>query len=111
MIVALHSIVREGRERDYDIEHRTVWPELAFLLRDCGIADWQIWRSGVNLFHLVDCEDFDAAMARLDESPVNERWQCHINTIVDHFVPGPSGQALQSVWSLAQQLAEGRPHA
>ncbi len=109
MIVALHSILRDGREQDYDVEHRTVWPEVAAMLRDCGVADWQIWRSGIHLFHIVDCDDFDAAMAQLDLSEVNQRWQRHINTIVDHFVSGPTGQALNSVWSLAGQLAQGAP--
>jgi L-rhamnose mutarotase len=104
MIVALHSIIREGRELDYDREHRTVWPELADLLRQCGIADWKIWRSGSNLFHVVECDDFDAAMTKLDASALNQRWQDHINTIVDHFVSGPDGMALTSVWTLAEQL-------
>jgi L-rhamnose mutarotase len=107
MIVALHSIIRPGREEDYDAEHRTVWPELAALLRDVGIADWKIWRSGSNLFHVVDCDDFDTAMAKLDASDLNDRWQRHINTIVDRFVNGPSGMALAIVWSLAGQLGEG----
>jgi L-rhamnose mutarotase len=107
MIVALHSIIREGRELDYDREHRTVWPELADLLRECGIADWQIWRSGANLFHLVECDDFDEAMAKLDQSEVNQRWQRHINEIVDYFVVGPEGMPLHSVWTLSQQLADG----
>jgi L-rhamnose mutarotase len=107
VIVALHSIIRAGREEDYDTEHRTVWPELASLLRKVGIADWKIWRSGSHLFHVVDCDDFDAAMAKLDASELNDRWQRHINTIVDHFVDGPSGMALASVWSLAGQLDGG----
>jgi L-rhamnose mutarotase len=106
MTVALHSIIREGREHDYDAEHRVVWPELAELLHDCGIDEWRIWRSGRNLFHLVDCDDFDASLAQLDASPLNQRWQDHINTIVDHFEPGPSGMAIKHVWSLSLQRAD-----
>ncbi len=106
MIVALHSIIREGREHDYDVEHRVVWPELAELLHDCGIDEWRIWRSGRNLFHLVECANFAASLALLDASPLNQRWQDHINTIVDHFEHGPNGMAISEVWSLSSQRTE-----
>ncbi len=104
MIVALHSVLREGTEADYDREHRTVWPELADSLQRAGIDDWRIWRSGLNLFHLIETSDFDGAMLRLADDPVNERWQQHINVLVDHFETGADGQTLQFVWSLAAQV-------
>ncbi len=103
MIIALHSVLREGMEAEYDREHRAVWPDLADSLRRAGIDDWRIWRSGRNLFHLVETSDFDGAMSSLAGDPVNERWQRHINTIVDHFEIGPHGQALPFIWSLAEQ--------
>jgi len=105
MIVALHSVLREGMELRYDSEHRTVWPELMTTLGAAGIHNWQIWRSGRHLFHLVETDDFNAAMDRLALDPVNQRWQLHINTIVDHFENGPDGMPLQRVWSLAEQAA------
>ena len=107
MIVALHSVLREGREVDYDNEHRAVWPELVDVLRSAGIDDWQIWRSGRHLFHVVHTDDFAAAMGRLAIDPVNQRWQDHINTIVDHFEEGPEGMPLRLVWTLAGQAAGG----
>lgn len=103
MIVALHSVLREGRELDYDREHATVWPELMISLRSAGITDWKIWRSGRNLFHVVECDDFAAAMAGLADDPVNDRWQAHIDTIVDHFEDGPNGMPLARIWSFSEQ--------
>ena len=102
--VALHSVLREGMEEAYDTEHATVWPDLAASLRAAGITEWRIWRSGRHLFHLVECDDFAAAMEQLAHDPVNERWQAHINQIVDHFEPGIDGMALGRVWSLVGQI-------
>lgn len=104
MRTALHSVLREGREADYDKEHAEIWPEMARTLRDAGIAEWQIWRSGGNLFHVVEADDFDAAMEYLRTDPVNQRWQNHIHEIVDHFEPGVGdGHALPLVWKLSVQ--------
>ena len=106
MIVALHSVLREGCEAAYDAEHATVWPDLASLLRSVGITEWRIWRSGRNLFHIVESDDFSAAMASLDGDPLNARWQAHINTLVDRFEPGvggDAGTALPFVWALSSQ--------
>jgi L-rhamnose mutarotase len=107
MKVALHSILREGQEAAYEREHATVWPELVEIMRGVGIQDWSIWRSGRHLFHLVEVDDFATAMAALADDPVNERWQRHMATFVDHF-EGPSGEEgggrpLAHVWTLAEQ--------
>jgi L-rhamnose mutarotase len=106
MTIALHSVLREGCEAAYDDEHRAVWPDLLAALQKAGIDEWRIWRSGRHLFHLVETGDFERAMARLADDPVNQRWQAHINTIVDHFEEGPSGMPLQFVWSLAEQASQ-----
>lgn len=105
MIVALHSVIREGRELDYESEHAAVWPDLVDTLQRVGITEWKIWRSGRNLFHVVETDDFEGAMRRLEIDPVNQRWQDHINTIVDHFEEGPAGMPIRFVWSLADQAA------
>jgi len=104
MRTALHSVLRPGREEDYDREHARIWPEMAQSLIAAGITDWTIWRSGMNLFHLVESDDFRSAMAALAEDPVDRSWNDHINLIVDHFEPGEDDQALRTVWSLAEQV-------
>ncbi len=116
MRVALHSILKPGRESDYERDHATIPDDLAASFARLGIHDWTIWRSGLDLFHLVDCDDFVAAMEALDGDPANERWQAFIGPYVDHFVTtgdGPAGQLLGRVWRLADQraAAEGGPAA
>ncbi len=106
MRVALHSVLREGQEEAYEREHATVWPDLLAALQRVGIREWTIWRSGRHLFHVVDADDFDRAMAELQHDPVNERWQAHMAAFVDHFEADPDGAAgmgLRHVWTLTEQ--------
>ncbi|MEN0083664.1 MAG: L-rhamnose mutarotase [Leifsonia sp.] len=108
MRVALHSILREGHEAAYDADHAAIPDDLVVSFERVGIHDWQIWRSGRDLFHLVECDDFAAAMRALDDDPANRRWQASINRHVDHFVtggPGPEGMVLPLVWTLTAQRA------
>ena len=62
MRIALHSVIAEGAIDDYRTHHARVPDGLRDLFGVAGIEDWTIWRSGRNLFHIVECEDFDAAM-------------------------------------------------
>ncbi len=105
MRIALHSVLREGAERDYEDAHSRIPDDLAASFARVGIHDWTIWRSGRNLFHLVECDDFAAAMAALDDDPANLRWQTRIGRFVDHFETFPPGGSLETpqVWRLSQQ--------
>lgn len=106
MRVALHSILRAGHEAAYDAAHAAIPDDLVASFERVGIHDWQIWRSGRDLFHLVECDDFAAAMQALDDDPANRRWQESINRHVDHFVTtgeGPEGMVLPLVWTLTAQ--------
>lgn len=115
MRVALHSVVRDGHEAGYEAAHATIPEDLAASFARVGIRDWTIWRSGRDLFHLVDCDDFVAAMDALATDEANQRWQAFIGRFVDHFETtgeGPQGMIVGQVWSLAgQRDARARPTA
>ena len=107
MKVALHSVLVNGQESNYEKSHAEVPKELAASLLESGIRDWTIWRSGLHLFHIVECEDFHVAMSRLEHDPVNEKWQKFMAQFVDHFEvtgEGFDAMALPSVWNLRIQL-------
>ena len=107
MRVAIHSILRPGQEEAYEQVHATIPPEMAESLQAAGISNWSIWRSGRDLFHLVDSEDFTAAMATLADDPVNQRWQEQMAGYVERLVEqegGPDALALSEVWTLTRQL-------
>lgn len=109
MRVALHSILSDGQETAYEREHATVPDDLLVALQRAGIRDWTIWRSGPHLFHVVDVDDFAAAMTQLADDPVNQRWQAHMAGFVDHFETNPddpvTGLAIPHVWTLLDQLS------
>jgi L-rhamnose mutarotase len=111
MEIVLHSILKDGQEQNYDAAHAEVPEDLMASLLGSGIRDWTIWRSGVHLFHLLECEDFAAAMSQLQHDPANERWQKFIGQFVDHFEvigDGPEAMAVPRVWDLRAQADAAR---
>jgi L-rhamnose mutarotase len=106
MRVALHSVIRDGAESDYEREHESIPADLALRFAELGVRDWTIWRSGRDLFHLVECDDFAAAMHALEDDPANIAWQERIGRYVDHFVltgVAPEGMPITQVWRLTEQ--------
>ena len=107
MIVALHSEIREGAVDAYRDAHVTIPDDLVATFARIGIINWSIWRSGRLLFHLVECENWDAAIEALATDPANAAWQNDIGRYVETF-RGPDGQKaleiLEPVWSLGEQL-------
>lgn len=110
MRIALHSVIVDGAIDDYRSHHARIPSDLRDLFGDAGIQDWTIWRSGRALFHLVECDDFAAAMRVIDAAPVNEAWQADIGRFVEDF-HGPDGEVgftpIEQIWTLsAQRSAE-----
>ncbi len=100
--IALHSLLKPGCEAGYDAAHERIPDDLVEAHRRVGIRDWMIWRSGTNLFHLVECDDLPAALRELEHDPANERWQAVIGDYVDHFEPR-GVEALPLVWRMQDQ--------
>ena len=105
--VALHSVVVAGRETGYDEAHVRIPDDLIAAHRRVGIHDWRIWRSGRDLFHLVECDDFDAAIRELERDPANERWQAFIGPYVSHFERPAGSLQLPLVWRMTDQSPPG----
>jgi L-rhamnose mutarotase len=104
--VALHSVLKPGLEEGYDAAHARIPDDLVAAHRRVGIHDWQIWRSGSDLFHLVECDDFEEAVRALEHDPANERWQETIGPFVDHFERPAGGMELPLVWRMTDQAPE-----
>jgi L-rhamnose mutarotase len=103
MKVALHTRVRADRIEEYEAAHREVPPELLAAIRAAGVRDWTIWRSGVELFHVVDCDDYAGVLAALKDLPVNIAWQArmagYLDVIHDYSAAGAE-LTLPVVWQL-----------
>jgi L-rhamnose mutarotase len=101
--IALHTRVRADRIEEYEAAHRAVPAELTEAIRAGGARQWTIWRSGTDLFHVIDCDDYAALLACLDSQPVNAAWQARMAGLLDvvhDYSAGGADAALPVVWDL-----------
>ena len=103
MRIALHTRVRADRIDQYEAAHRAVPSELTEAIRAGGASTWTIWRSGTDLFHVIDCEDYAALLSYLSAQPVNAAWQARMAELLDvahDYSPGGANATLPVVWQL-----------
>jgi L-rhamnose mutarotase len=103
MRVALHTKVRADRIAEYEAAHREVPEELTAAIRAAGATSWTIWRSGTDLFHLLDCTDYARLLAALEGLPANIAWQARMAELLDvvHDYSADGAEAgLPLVWEL-----------
>ncbi|MEN8655074.1 L-rhamnose mutarotase [Streptomyces sp. 21So2-11] len=103
MRVALHTRVRADLIEEYEQAHREVPAELTAAIRAAGVDSWTIWRSGADLFHLIDCADYADLLARLEKLPINIAWQarmCELLDLAHDYSAEGAGAGLPVVWAL-----------
>jgi len=103
MRVALHTRVRGDRIQEYEQAHTAVPAELTDAIRAAGVTSWTIWRSGTDLFHVIDCADYPAMLAVLATNPVNGAWQERMTELLDvphDYSSGGRDAVLPVVWQL-----------
>ena len=101
--IALHTRVRADRIDEYEAAHRAVPAELVDAIRAGGAHRWTIWRSGTDLFHLIDCQDYPALIAHLGSLPVNQNWQLRMTDLLDvahDYSTAGAAASLPVVWQL-----------
>ncbi|ALG11470.1 L-rhamnose mutarotase [Kibdelosporangium phytohabitans] len=81
--VALHTRLKPGKEADYDRVHAAIPPELDVALRDAGVRSWRIWRSGRDLFHVVEVDDYARMRDSLRDHPANVPWQARMAELLE----------------------------
>ena len=103
MNVGLHTRLKPGAEARYEEAHRAVWPEILAAIRVAGITKWLIFRDGLDLFHYIECEDYERAIAELARNPINERWQAEMAPMmaVAHDYSGASSDRLPIIFNLS----------
>jgi L-rhamnose mutarotase len=95
--------IKPGKEQEYDIAHRNVWPALLAKLKEVGISNYSIFRRDQDLFLVMNVEDFDAAWRALDEDPTNLKWQQEMSPLfepVPGLKPGEKFAMMQEVFYL-----------
>jgi L-rhamnose mutarotase len=99
--IALHTRLKPGKEAEYDSVHAAISPELDAALRTAGVTGWDIWRSGRELFHVVEVADYQAMRRQLATNPVNIAWQAvmaELLEVEDDYSGNDMG--LAKVWEL-----------
>ncbi|MER6489682.1 L-rhamnose mutarotase [Streptomyces griseorubiginosus] len=103
MRVALHTTVRADRVDAYEAAHREVPVELTDAIGAAGASSWTIWRSGTDLFHVLECEDYGRLLAELEKLPVNVAWQARMAELLDvvhDYSDEGAAAGLPVVWEL-----------
>jgi L-rhamnose mutarotase len=99
--VGLRTRLKPGMEAAYDAAHTAVPPELLEAQRALGIKRWLIFRDGLDLFHSIECEDYDHAIAELAKLPANQRWQAEMATYTEvaHDYSGAASDRLLLIFN------------
>ncbi|MFF4794790.1 L-rhamnose mutarotase [Streptomyces sp. NPDC001276] len=103
MRIALHTKVRADRVEEYEAAHREVPEELTAAIRAAGVSEWTIWRSGSDLFHFLEVEDYAVMIAELEKLPVNIAWPARMAELLDvvhDYSAEGSDASLPVVWQL-----------
>ncbi|WP_458112429.1 L-rhamnose mutarotase [Arthrobacter sp. R1-13] len=99
--IVLHTRLKPGAAQAYAGAHAAIPAELVTALKDAGVANWRIWRSGLELIHVVEVEDYKAMRKALAQHPVNLAWQARMAELLeieDDYTGNDSGVPL--VWEL-----------
>ena len=79
--------VRPDRLDEYRARHREVWPEMLDALRETGWRNYSLFlRDDGLLVGYLECEDFQAAVAAMEDRDVNARWQAEMASFFE--LPG-----------------------
>jgi L-rhamnose mutarotase len=61
---------------EYRARHQNVWPEMRQALTDAGWQNYSLFLTDSGtLIGYLECDDFAACQARMQEHEVNARWQ------------------------------------
>ena len=91
-----------GQEAEYRRRHAAVWPEMLDALRTAGARDYSIFIHGDSLFAYLEVDDFAAFRASMASTPINDRWQAEMATLIDPLTDPETGfhQRLEEIFHL-----------
>ena len=93
--------VRADRLDEYRQRHTEVWPEMLDALRATGWSNYSLFlRPDGLLVGYLETEDFAAALAGMDATDVNARWQADMMPFFEQG-PGDGFERLDEVFHLA----------
>jgi L-rhamnose mutarotase len=77
--------VRPEKLEPYKQAHEAVWPEMLDALREAGWSNYSLFLTDDGLLiGYLETEDFEAAVAAMEATDVNARWQA---AMAEYLVP------------------------
>ena len=88
--------VRPDRLDEYRERHENVWPEMRAALSQAGWGNYTLFLTEDGLLvGYLETADYQAALAAMEKTEVNERWQAEMS---DFFVTdGPPDQSFTRI--------------
>ena len=102
--------VKPDRLPEYKKAHENVWPEMRAALTKHGWHNYSLFlrEDGLLVGYLLT-DDFEAALAAMDATDVNGRWQAEMAEFFDQGRPDQQMHVLAEVFNLEEQL-QGERH-
>ncbi len=110
MRVCFRSSVKPTQIPEYRRRHTAVWPEMLRELKAAGWNNYSLFLADDGLLvGYVECDDFDAARARMALTEVNARWQAEMALLFEGDARAPDQGFLQltEIFNLEDQLTGG----
>jgi L-rhamnose mutarotase len=102
--------VRPERVQEYKARHAAVWPEMLRALADTGWRNYSLFlRDDGLLIGYFETESLDDAVAGMQATAVNQRWQSEMAQFfvdLDGGSPDTGFLRLEEVFHLEDQLAD-----
>ena len=101
--------VKPGQADEYRERHRSIWPELAALLRDAGVRSYTIYLHGDLVFSHMEVDDYRRMLEQVATDPLAIRWEEQFAGILEYpDVDSATGWPLAAVevWDLQAQCGE-----
>ena len=87
--------VRADKIDEYRQRHQQVWPEMLEALRATGWHNYSLFlRSDGLLVGYLETEVFEQARARMQEHPVNARWQAEMAPLFESLEQGAADASM-----------------
>lgn len=102
MKVGLHTRIKPGSEERYEEYHRAVWPAVVSEIRRAGITKYVIFRDGLDVFHFIECDDYDRSVAEIAKDATSMKWEAEISALMEatHDFSGESSDRMKKIWEL-----------
>jgi L-rhamnose mutarotase len=95
--------VRPERMAEYQTRHAAVWPEMLDALRAAGWRNYSLFlRDDGTVVGYLECDDFAACQARMQDTEINARWQAEMAPyfVLDGQAPDQAMSPLEEIFHL-----------